>query len=138
MSSANPPAGFEPFADPSPFLDRIGPIWQRREGPILTLGVRIEEQQCNRRGIAHGGLYAAIADICMGKTMSWSREPIVPLVTSTLALEYVDSAKLGDWLEARCDFTQVGGRVAYANCYLTVGDKVVVRASSAFLVLERK
>jgi len=43
------------------------------------------------------------------------------------------SAKLGDWLEARTDIQKLGGRLAFANAYLSVGDERIVRASAVFV-----
>ena len=42
MSDQAPiPPGFVPYAEPSPFLDRIGPLYQRDEGPHPAFGLLV-------------------------------------------------------------------------------------------------
>ena len=50
------PAGFRPYSEPSPFIDRVGPLYQRQEGQELVFGLRVIAHHCNRRGFAHGGV----------------------------------------------------------------------------------
>ena len=55
------------------------------------------------------------------------------LTTTNLTLDYVGAVNLGDWLESHVDVQRVGGRTAFANCYLMVGDKRLARASAVFI-----
>ena len=132
-----PPAGFEAYAEPSSFVERIGPLLQRRTDADVVFGVRIVEHHCNRRGIAHGGLVVALADIALGKTGEWFSQPPVSLLTASLTVDFYGAARRGDWLEAKTDVIRVGRQVAFGNCYLRVGDKLVARASGVFNVRAR-
>jgi hypothetical protein len=38
----------------------------------------------------------------------------------------------GDWVEARADIQKVGGRLAFANAYLQVGERRIARTSAVF------
>jgi len=129
-----PPPGFEAYAEPSGYLERIGPFFQRRTNAGVALGVRIAEHHCNRRGMAHGGLVVVLADIALGKTGEWFSQPPVSLLTASLAVDFYGAARLGDWLEAATDVSRVGHQIAFGNCYLRVGDKIVARASGVFNV----
>jgi acyl-coenzyme A thioesterase 13 len=129
-----PPADFVTYAEPSPYLDRIGPLFQRRTGAGVQFGIRIGEHHCNRRGMAHGGLVVALADVALGKTGEWLSQPPVTLLTVSLTVDFYGSARCGEWLEAETDVTRVGHRVAFGNCYLRVGDRIVARASGVFNV----
>jgi acyl-coenzyme A thioesterase 13 len=129
-----PPAGFEAYAEPSRYLDRIGPLFQRRTGAGLQFGVRIGEHHCNRRGLAHGGLVVSLADVALGKTGEWLSQPPVSLLTASLTVDFYGSARRGDWLEAETDVRRIGRQVAFGNCYLRAGDKIVARASGVFNV----
>jgi acyl-coenzyme A thioesterase 13 len=133
----DPPPGFEAYAEPSGFLERIGPILQRRTGDAVVFGVRIAQHHCNRRGMAHGGLLVALADVALGKTGEWLSRPPVSLLTASLTVDFYGAARPGDWLEARTDVTRVGRQVAFGNCYLCVGENVVARASGVFNVRDR-
>src|SRR6267378_582633 len=99
----DPPDGFTPLFRTSPFLDALGPFYHRRDGRALILGVRIAE------------------------------DPPASLTTANLSADFAGSAKLGDWLEARTDIQKLGGRLAFANAYLSVGDERIVRASAVFV-----
>ncbi|MCG8691500.1 MAG: PaaI family thioesterase [Minwuiales bacterium] len=134
---AKPPAGFEPYGDRSPFLDRIGPLFQKDgvDGPVF--GLRILAHHANRRGMPHGGLLVTVADIALGKTAAWSTAPATPLLTASITVDFVGAARLGDWVEASTDFHRVGRELAFTNCYLTVGEKRIARASAVFKVVRR-
>ena len=132
-----PPAGFEAYSEPSPYLERIGPFFQRRACASVQFGVRIAEHHCNRRGMAHGGLVIALADIALGKTGEWLSQPPVSLLTASLTVDFYGAARRGDWLEAETDITRVGHQVVFSNCYLRVGDNIVARASGVFNVRSR-
>ncbi|MDP9371121.1 MAG: PaaI family thioesterase [Chloroflexota bacterium] len=136
---ADIPAGFTPLFRTSPFLQTIGPFYQRAEGDGLVLGLRIAEHHTNARGTAHGGLLVTMADIALGYNASYlgveKRAGVAPaalLTTATLSVDFAGSAQLGDWVEARVDVQKVGQRLAFANAYLSVGLQRIVRASAVF------
>ena len=128
------PEGFRPYAEPSPFIDRVGPLYQRQEGPELVFGLRVLEYHCNRRGFAHGGVIMSLADIALGKTGEWTGGEDVSLLTTSMTVDLMGIAKLNDWLEAHTDFCKIGRQVAFANCYVRVGERPIARASAVFNV----
>jgi acyl-coenzyme A thioesterase 13 len=103
-----PPAGYEAYAEPSGYLERIGPLFQRRTADSVLFGVRIAEHHCNRRGMAHGGLVVVLADVALGKTGEWFSQPPVSLLTASLTVDFYGAAHRGDWLEAKSDVTRIG------------------------------
>lgn len=132
-----PPEGFMAYREMSPFLDRMAPLFERRQGDRWIIATVVQPHHCNRRGLAHGGLYSALADITLGKNLSRSRDPAVALLTSSLTVDFIAAAKVGDLLQARCEFSRVGRRMAFANGYLEVEDRVMARASAVFAVMEQ-
>ena len=128
------PRDFKPLFRTSPVLDLIGPLYCRGEGPNLVIGLRAEEKHCNARGTVHGGILATLADVALGYVMAFSSNPPTRLVTANLSLDFAGAANAGDWLEARVDIQKQGSRLSFANCYITVGEQRVVRASAVFLV----
>lgn len=128
------PEGFRPLFRTSPVLDLIGPIYCRGKGLGLVLGLRIDSKHCNARGSIHGGILAALADVAMGYTLAFASQPPKALVTANLTLDYAGTAKVGDWLETAVDLQKRGSRLAFANCYISVGAERIVRASAVFLV----
>lgn len=128
------PAGFGPLFRSSPVIDLIGPVYSKGEGAELVLGLRVEQKHCNMRGALHGGILATLADIALGYAIAFSTKPPTGLVTANLTLDFAGTAKIGDWLEARVDIQKKGSRLAFANCYLSVGEQRIVRASAVFVV----
>ncbi|EJN23678.1 MULTISPECIES: PaaI family thioesterase [unclassified Pseudomonas] len=129
------PHNFEPLFRTSPFLDLLGPFFYRKDAEGLTIGIRVEEKHTNARGLAHGGLFMALADVALGYNTAFSKNPPLKLVTTTLTTDFAGSAKIGDWLEASVDIQKTGSRLVFANSYISVGEERVVRASASFLVV---
>jgi uncharacterized protein (TIGR00369 family) len=128
-----PPAGFELFTRTSPFIELIGPLFERRDGDALSLGLSVGGKHTNRRGICHGGVLATLADVALGYAMA-DKVGAKGFVTAQLALDYAGAAKLGDWVESDVEVQHAGSRLAFANCYLKVGEQRIVRASAIFAV----
>ena len=126
------PEGFEPIFRTSAFLDLIGPFYHRGLGHDLVVGLRIEPKHANARGFAHGGVLMTMADIALGYAASTTQEPPLRAVTASLTTDFAGSAQVGDWVEARVDVQKIGGRLVFANAYLTVGTERIVRASAVF------
>lgn len=116
----------------SPFLSSLGPLYAKKEGGGVVIGLRIEEKHLNTRGIAHGGMLVTLADSALGIVIAMARTPPHPMVTVNLTTDFADAARAGDWVEARVDIQKIGRRLAFANCHLWVGDKRILRASGIF------
>ena len=130
---ANAPDGFKPLFRTSPFLDHNGPFHYREAGDgSFVVGVRIRPQHANARGSAHGGLLMTMCDIALGYRTSRSRTPAPMLTTASVTTDFAGSAKVGDWVEAHVDVHKVGGRLAFANCYLVCNGERIVHASAVF------
>ena len=112
----------------------IGPVYKRGQGAGLALGLRAERKHCNTRGTVHGGILATLADIALGYSLAFSTEPPTAALTASLSLDFAGAANAGDWLEATVDFQKLGKRLAFANCYISVGESRIVRASAVFVV----
>tara|TARA_R110002033_G_scaffold15894_3_gene44610 strand:- start:3948 stop:4352 length:405 start_codon:yes stop_codon:yes gene_type:complete len=131
---SNIPVGFEPIFRSSPFLDLLGPIYNKSEKGII-IGLRVEEKHCNARNLVHGGVYSSLADIALGYNAAFSGDVPVLMVTASLTIDYAGSAKLGDWIEIETDVQKVGSKMAFANCYFFVSSKRIARASGVFTII---
>lgn len=126
--------GFTPLFRTSPFLDLLGPFYQKRTPEGLAIGLRVDEKHCNARGTAHGGLMATLADIALGYNAAFTQDPPLNLVTTSMSTDFAGVAKRGDWLEASVDIQKAGSRLVFANAYLSVNGERIVRSSASFLV----
>ena len=128
-----PPAGFTTLFRTSPVAELIGPIYSRGVGLELELGLYAQQKHCNLRGGVHGGVFATLADMALGYTLAFASDPPRGYVTANLTIDYAGGARVGDWMFTRTDVQRQGGRLAFANCYIQVGEQRIVRASAVFL-----
>ena len=133
------PEGFKPVQRPRrpPFNELVGPFYERRDEAGVSIGIRIEERHLNSSGTCHGGFLSTMADLALGYAMLHATRSGGVFVTAHLSLDFAGSAREGDWVESRAEVQKVGGKLAFANCYLVVGDKRIVRASAIFALSGR-
>ncbi len=132
MGKDSVPEGFRPIQRGGPFLTALGPLYVNTSGETPVIGLRVEEKHLNTRGIAHGGMLVTLADSALGIALASSRTPPQPMVTVNLSTDFADAARADDWIEAHVDIQKVGARLAFANCYLVVGTRRILRASGVF------
>jgi uncharacterized protein (TIGR00369 family) len=125
------PEGWARIERLSPFNALVGPLYERRDGATVSIGLAIEEKHTNSRGICHGGVLATLADLALGYAML-AKSSDKAFVTAHLAVDYAGAARAGDWIESKVEIQRVGARLAFANCYLVVDEKPIVRASAIF------
>ena len=129
------PEGFVPLRRPSPFLYTVGPLYIQGDGSEEeVIALRVEEKHTNTVGIAHGGVIASLADASLGHRLVFSSRPPRTLMTINLTIDFIGSAKRGEWIEARVEIHKKDGRTAFASTRLTVGDRPIARASGIFLM----
>lgn len=137
MSEA-PPPGFEPLTRPSPLLDPWRPLYARTEPDRIIIGVWLREPHTNSRATAHGGLIAALADQAMGMSCGVKLHAdgiaITNLWTTSLAIEYLATAKVGQWLTFDTTFARVGKTLCYAECDAAADGETIARAHANFRV----
>jgi len=135
--------------NPDELAHRVAHEMLAGEGTGPAWGIRIEEARAdyarismvvradmlNSHGIAHGGMLVTLADTALGIALATSRTPPQPMVTVNLSTDFADAARAGDWIEAHVDIQKVGTRLAFANCYLVVGSKRILRASGVFALV---
>jgi len=126
------PEGWQRIARLSPFNALVGPLYERRDGDAVSIGLAIEAKHTNSRGVCHGGVLATLADLALGYAMLARSGDKGSFVTAHLAVDYAGAAKLGQWIESKVEIQHVGTRLAFANCYLVAGAKPIVRASAIF------
>jgi len=129
------PPGFERLKRGGPYMANLGELYCRRNDGQIVIAMRITDQHTNMRGIAHGGMLSSLADSALGLGLSMHCEGRNSFVTVNLSTDFVDAARPGDWVEAHVDVQKVGARVAFANCFLQVGERRILRASGVFAVM---
>jgi len=138
----DPPAGFLRIdfdrGRPTTFNSHVGNIYCKR-GPKGTreefvLGFRVHQHMCNPAGGLHGGMMMTVADLVgsMGGTTIIGVRKFVPTVSMTF--DFVAPAKVGDWVEGRCEVVRATRTLLFSNIYLTVGEEKILRASRIYKI----
>lgn len=136
-----PPAGFEPHTRKSPMTGPWEPIFARIDSEAFRLGLLVREAHCNGRGFAHGGMISALADNAMGLSAVQAVMRLVPGerrsgITVSLVLDFIDTAKVGDWLEIRPVVLKAGKTLAFTEGRVIATrdgeERLVARCSATF------
>ena len=132
------PAGFEPHFRKSPFTDPWEPLYSRRTEKSVDLGLRLAKPHTNARGLIHGGLIASLADNAMGYSCAQTTGWTTSFVTVSLAVDYVGSADIGQWLAVECEVIKTGSTICFAQSLIKANDVVIARANGTFRVVPKK
>ena len=132
------PEGFEPQSRGSPLTDPWEPIYQRTAPDAIILGLWLAKPHTNARGFVHGGLIAALADKAMGHSCGRQMRGAASLVTVSMAIDFVASAQIGQWLTVETDVIKTGSTLCFAQCFVKADDAVIARANATFRVLPKK
>jgi len=128
------PAGFKSLtAGPADmFIGVNGPLYRRRDGDQLVLGLQVERRHCNPANICHGGMLLTFVDIAMVMAAHYQAKLKRFLPTINLSADFLAAAALGAWIEARTDVLRVTGNMVFAQCIVRADGTPAVRASGVF------
>ena len=103
----------------------------------MARGLRLAHAHTNSRGLAHGGLISSLADNAMGAScghvLGGTR-----LLTASLTVDFIGSAKIGQWLQVEPDVIKAGRTLCFAQSLITADGIVCARASATFSVVQKK
>jgi uncharacterized protein (TIGR00369 family) len=132
------PEGFERHFRRSPLTEPWEPIYSKKTDRAVIIGLRLAKPHTNGRGLIHGGLIAALSDNAMGYScalvMGWTKS----LVTVSLAVDFVGSANVGQWLAVETDVIKTGSTICFAQSLIKADDVVIARANGTFRVVPKK
>jgi len=138
MTATEIPEGFEPHFRKSPFTEPWEPLYSKRTDNAVIIGLRLAKPHTNGRGLIHGGLIAALSDNALGyscaQQMGWTSS----LVTIGLAVDFVDTAQVGQWLAVETDVIKTGRTICFAQSLIKADDVVIARANATFRVVSKK
>ena len=139
------PCGYQPHTRRSPLTDPWEPLFSRQTADAtveastdaIHLALEIREAHCNARGFAHGGLISALADNAMGHSAVLQARrraggEKASAVTVSLSLDFIDSAQIGDCVEFQPTVLKVGRTLAFVDCRVVCGERLIARGSASF------
>ena len=130
MTGTDIPDGFEPLFRKSPLTEPWEPLYAKKTDKAVIIGLRLAKPHTNARGLIHGGLIAALADNAMGYSCA--------LVTVGLAVDFVGTAQIGQWLAIETEVIKTGSTICFAQSLVKADDTVIARASGTFRVVPKK
>lgn len=130
-----PAPGFEPHDRKSPLTDPWEPLFSRKAGERVVLGLRAAAPHTNSRGFVHGGLISALADNAMGLSCARVLGAGASLVTVSLACDFLGTAYKDQWLEFDTVFVKPGSTLCFAQAFVTADGKPCARANAVFRVV---
>jgi acyl-coenzyme A thioesterase PaaI-like protein len=132
------PAGFERHFRRSGLTDPWEPLYSKRTETALHIGILAAAPHTNSRGFVHGGLISALADNAMGLSCGMTRGmPPGSLVTVGLSVDFVSTARQGQWVEIVPTVIRAGGSLCFASALITADGEVCARANATFKVAAR-
>jgi uncharacterized protein (TIGR00369 family) len=138
MTATDIPTGFEPHFRKSPFTDPWEPLYSKKTDKAVIMGLRLARPHTNARGLIHGGLIASLADNAMGYSCAQAMGWACSLVTISLAVDYVGSGEIGQWLSVESKVIKTGSTICFAQSLIKADDAVIARANGTFRVVPKK
>lgn len=131
----DPPEGFAPHFKTSPVTAPWEPLFFRRLGNTVQIGVWLREAHCNSRGLLHGGVIAALADNAMGLSCVAAEATAKSALTVSLSVDYLAIAKIGQWLLIEPRVVKTGRTLGFVDAMITADGECVARANATFRIL---
>jgi uncharacterized protein (TIGR00369 family) len=138
MTATDIPEGFERHFRQSPLTEPWEPIYSKKTDRAVIIGLRLAKAHTNGRGLIHGGLIAALADNAMGYSCALVMGWTMSLVTISLAVDFIGTAEVGQWLAVESDVVKTGKTICFAQSLIKADDVVIARANATFRVVPKK
>jgi uncharacterized protein (TIGR00369 family) len=138
MTTTEIPQGFERHTRQSPLTDPWEPLYSRRTERAVIIGLRLAKPHTNARGLIHGGLIATLADNAMGHSCVYRIGETSSLVTIGLAVDFVGTAQVGQWLTVEPEVIKTGSTICFAQSLIKADDVVIARANATFRVVPKR
>ena len=116
----------------------MGADLQKQTPEAIILGLWLAKPHTNARGFVHGGLIAALTDKAMGHSCGYQLRGAVSLVTVSMAIDFISSAQIGQWLTVETDVIKTGSTICFAQCFVKADGAVIARANGTFRVVKKK
>ena len=131
------PDGYQPYLRRSAVTDPWLPLFSKTEGGIVQLALRVRPAHCNGKGFLHGGVINAMADNAMGLSVieTLSRRGVARGrggSTISLAVDFLSSAQVGEWVEFLPRILEVEHGVGFADCRVVAGSRDVARGHATY------
>jgi uncharacterized protein (TIGR00369 family) len=126
------PEGFELLPEISGFMDNLGPCYRKLDGDELVFGLLVGPQHGNSIGFCHGGALLTLADIAAASSANKARGIIAGAPTINLSMDFISSARVGQWIEARSEGVTIKRLFGFSHGVIVGSRGVVARYNATF------
>jgi uncharacterized protein (TIGR00369 family) len=124
--------------DTDPFETLTGPYYQRRdEAGRMVCAFRAEPKHMNGGGFMHGGCLATFADYALFAIAEDALQG-TGSVTASLTCDFVDSARVGELIEARGEVVRAGGSMVFVRGLLETGGRPLLSFTAIVKKIRRR
>jgi uncharacterized protein (TIGR00369 family) len=116
------------------FMDRLGPLWARREADGWAYALLAGDEHLNPVGVVHGGALVSLIDHALS-LLAWEAADRQACVTLQLDTQFVAPARAGALVEARGEVTHRSAGMVFLRGRLTVAGQPVVAAQAIVKIL---
>ena len=126
------PEGFERLPQGLGYTDSLQPSYRRIGGEEASFGLVVKPQHSNTMGICHGGVLMTLADITAATGVNMARGVTAGSPTVNLSIDYISSARQGQWIQANVEQVSVKRRFGFCNGEICNARGIVVRFNGTF------
>ena len=132
------PEGFTATELGGGFVGHIGPVYEKilPDDGGAHLAIRVLDHHVNPAGMVHGGMMATLMDVGIAYNASNADGSGTFFVTMGLSLNYLASARLGDWIETRAHVSRRGRTVLYGTGEIWCGERLLMTGSGIYTPLK--
>jgi uncharacterized protein (TIGR00369 family) len=112
------------------FGRQVGPLYRRSRDGAYTMAFRVEEHHTNGMANAHGGMLMTFADMAWGHVVSVETSSY--WVTVRLNVDFLSSARLGDWVEGASEVLSTADELFVVRGRLWVGERTLLTGTGMF------
>ena len=112
------------------FGRQVGPLYRRSAADGYTMAFRVEEHHTNGMANAHGGMLMTFADMAWGHVVSVEMSSY--WVTVRLSLDFLSSARQGDWVEGGGELLSREDDLFVVRGRIWCGDRTLMSGTGIF------
>jgi len=112
------PEGWAAFAPADRFIDNLGPVRVRHDGPATRVAMEARDGHANNHGVVHGGVLLTLADLsfwAIGLKLNGGRNT----VTVSLTGDFTSAGRVGDLLIAEVEPVRETGSMVFLRGILS-------------------
>lgn len=118
------------------FVRQIGPLYRRAHNGAYTMGFLVEEHHTNGMANAHGGMLMSFADMAWGHVVSVETSSY--WVTVRLTLDFLSSARIGDWVEGASEVLSTEDDLYVVRGRIWSGARTLITGTGVFKPIQRR